>query len=66
MSTVEEIEREITTLCDADVRRLRAWMEVYEADLWDAQIERDVRAGKLDFLVAEADRDLDAGLTEPL
>jgi hypothetical protein len=50
MSTVEEIERAIARLDRADVSRLRAWLEEFEESLFDARIESDVRAGKLDGL----------------
>jgi hypothetical protein len=66
MTTLQEMMQAVTSLCEADVRALREWIEEYEADLWDAQIERDVKAGKLDFLFAEGRRDYEAGLTEPL
>ena len=33
---------------------------------WDAQIERDSKAGKLDFLINEARQDKESGNTRPL
>ena len=33
---------------------------------WDAQVESDVRSGKLDKVIAEADTDYRAGRTRPL
>jgi hypothetical protein len=33
---------------------------------WDAQLERDSAAGKLDFLAEEALRDAESGNTRPL
>lgn len=35
-------------------------------DEWDKQIERDVKAGKLDKLAQEAKREYEAGETTPL
>ena len=39
----------------------RDWFTRYDADCWDAQIERDAAAGKLDDLVSGALEDFDAG-----
>ena len=35
-------------------------------DAWDRQIEADVKAGRLDHLIAEAKADFAAGRTKPL
>lgn len=32
----------------------RAWYAQFDADEWDRQIEGDVAAGRLDWLIAEA------------
>ena len=37
----------------------------YEAELWDRQIEADIRSGKLDKLGQEALEELRAGKTRP-
>jgi hypothetical protein len=34
--------------------RFRAWFETFDAEQFDAAIERDARAGKLDVLADEA------------
>jgi hypothetical protein len=34
--------------------RFRAWFEVFDAERFDAAIERDAHAGKLDALAEEA------------
>jgi len=54
MSTLEEIEAAIETLPPQDLKKLCRWMTEYEAEVWDRQIEEDVRAGKLDHLVDQA------------
>ena len=46
------------------VCRAKSWLNA--ADAWDAQIEADARAGKLDHLVKEADADFEAGRCTPL
>ena len=54
MSTVEAIERAIENLPSAELDELRRWFSQFDADTWDAQIEADAAAGKLDALAAEA------------
>jgi hypothetical protein len=63
---VQEIETAITKLPRAQVAELATWFEQFHAQLWDAQIEHDVRDGRLDSLLEETKRDLDAGHCESL
>jgi hypothetical protein len=42
------------TACPARVARFRAWFEAFDAAQFDAAIERDERAGKLDTHAEEA------------
>jgi hypothetical protein len=37
-----------------ELARFRAWFEVFDADRFDAAIESDARAGKLDAFAEEA------------
>jgi hypothetical protein len=39
---------------------------IYRADLWDQQIAADLKAGKLDELIAEARADFKAGKAREL
>jgi hypothetical protein len=55
MTKLETIRTEITELPEADVMQLRAWLDEYAEQRWDAQIERDAAAGKLDHLIAETE-----------
>jgi hypothetical protein len=59
MSTVQEIETAIGKLGDAEFAELTAW-------LWDIEIERDAKAGRLDNLASEAIREFKAGKTTAL
>jgi hypothetical protein len=59
MSTVKEIEMAIGKLGDAEFAELTAW-------LWDVEIERDAKAGRLDDLVGEAIHEFKAGKTTAL
>ena len=64
METVEEIQHAIQSLSEDDFDRLRKWIAEREAgwDDWDRQMAADIKAGKLDFLVAEAMKERDGGL----
>ncbi|MFO0960908.1 MAG: hypothetical protein U0800_26300 [Isosphaeraceae bacterium] len=66
MSTVEEITAAIEHLPAEDVARVRAWLEAYSERLWDEQIERDERSGRLDRLIDQALEEHRAGKTRPL
>lgn len=45
--TVEDLKREVANLPPNDVARLAAWIAEYHAQLWDEQIEEDLKAGRL-------------------
>lgn len=64
--SVKEIEAAITKLPREDLAELMAWLEAYRAQVWDRQIEGDLEAGRLDALLAEVDREYEAGLSQPL
>jgi hypothetical protein len=66
MSTVEEIERAIEQLAEADLARLRDWFEERDANVFDAKIAGDAASGKLDALARQALADHDAGRTRKL
>lgn len=61
MSTVEEIEQAIRSLPPEQCLRVKAWLDEYHAGLWDAQMEADIRAGRLELLGDEALAELRAG-----
>jgi hypothetical protein len=54
MTTVDEIKKAIANLPDEELHLLRAWYEQFDAEHWDAQIEADVVAGRLDDLAEAA------------
>ncbi|GIL02986.1 MAG: hypothetical protein BroJett030_28850 [Alphaproteobacteria bacterium] len=66
MTRLEKLERQIRALTPEEVRKLGEFLDELRADLWDAQIEADVKAGKLDELIAEAKADIAAGRVKPL
>lgn len=66
MTTAEEIEKAIEQLPPAEFARFRAWLEEFEANKFDAAIERDANSGKLDALAEEALTAYRAGQTRDL
>ena len=66
MTRVQLVEHEIKKLGKADLVAFRKWFCKYDAAAWDAQIEKDVRGGKLAKFVREARRAHKAGKTTEL
>ena len=66
MTKLERISRDIEALGPDELAKFRAWFAEYDADVWDAQIETDIKAGKLDQLAEQALADHRAGRTKPL
>jgi hypothetical protein len=54
MTTAEDIEKAIERLPLHELARIRAWFEEFDARRFDAAIERDAQAGKLDAHADEA------------
>jgi hypothetical protein len=54
MTTAEDIEKAIEQLAPHELARLRTWFDAFDSDRFDAAIERDARAGKLDGFAEEA------------
>ncbi|MBI4547322.1 MAG: hypothetical protein HY707_05030 [Ignavibacteriae bacterium] len=57
MTKVEEIQAAIETLPEDEYARFRRWFTESDWEKWDKQLEEDSRAGKLDFLIKEADEE---------
>ena len=64
--TVAEIESAIAQLPPKELAELAAWLQQYHHHVWDKQIEDDLEAGRLDALIAEVDKECEAGLARPL
>jgi hypothetical protein len=54
MTTTEDIEKAVERLAPRELTRFRAWFEAFDARQFDAAIERDIGAGKLDGHAEEA------------
>ncbi len=66
MTTVQEIEKAIEQLPSDQFSEIHNWIVEKDWEKWDAQIERDSAAGRLDFLVDEARGDTMSGDTKSL
>jgi hypothetical protein len=64
--SVQELKEAITKLEPEELSELERWIADYKFALWDAQLEEDVRAGRLDQIAEEAEREYQAGLVKPL
>jgi len=53
---VEAVEKLVKQLSPEGLSEFRGWFAEYEEDLWDAQFEADVHAGRLDDLGARVAR----------
>ena len=59
--SVEELIKAVAELPPDQFAEFRTWFEAFENARWDQQIEADIKAGKLDKLVAESEEDFRAG-----
>ena len=64
--SVAEIEAAITKLPAKELAELAAWLQEYDHRVWEKQIEDDLDAGRLDELLADVDKEHQAGLARPL
>ncbi|WP_035081491.1 hypothetical protein [Aphanizomenon flos-aquae] len=58
MTTRLEVESVIKQLPESEVRDLAKWIQEYLDEMWDRQIEADLGSGKLDRLIAQAEKDI--------
>jgi hypothetical protein len=54
MTSIKAIEQAVQQLPAHDLAEFRLWFAQFDEFAWDAQIEADANAGKLDALAAEA------------
>lgn len=66
MSSIEEIEEAVERLSFKKLSTFRTWFSTYDAAHWDAAIEVDIAAGKLDSLANEALSDYRSGAARQL
>jgi hypothetical protein len=63
---IKEIESAITQLPPSELAELARWFEEFHAQAWDEQLESDMKAGRLDALLKEAEQDFEQGQCKPL
>lgn len=63
---IKEIESAIAQLPHSELAELAKWFEEFQAQVWDEQLEQDVKAGRLDALLEQAEQDFEQGQCEPL
>ena len=59
--TIAELEKAITELSEQELIRFREWFDEYYAEMWDKQIEEDIKAGRLDNLLRKVDKEHSIG-----
>jgi len=64
--SVHELEVAIAQLPPHELAELTAWLVEHHAKVWEQKIEADLEAGRLDTILADVDRDYEAGLARPL
>lgn len=66
MTKVESLEREVEQLTPEELAAFRAWFVEHDWQVWDHELERDIAAGRLDGLAAEALAEYERGETKEL
>ena len=66
MSKVKDLEQQVKALSPEELAQFREWFLEFDWAVCDRQLERDVRAGKLDAMAEKALQDYAAGKTKPL
>lgn len=62
MLSIQSIEQAIEQLPVHELAEFRQWFAKFDESAWDAQIEADANAGKLDALAAEAHAEYKNGM----
>lgn len=59
--TVKEVVKAVKQLPEDQLKQFRAWFQKFDSEAWNEQIEKDIKAGKLDVLAQAAIADHQAG-----
>ena len=51
---IAEIKAVVMQLSPQELAEFVAWLDEFQESLWDKQIERDLKAGKLDHMIQQA------------
>jgi hypothetical protein len=66
MSSIDQAEKAVRELSAEQLAEFRRWFFEFDAQVWDAEFEEDVRSGKLDELGEQALAEYRRGGTRPL
>ncbi len=66
MQNAKAIEKAVQELPSEELVKFRRWFAQFDEAAWDAQIEADAAAGKLDALAAEARTEYNHGKVREL
>jgi len=66
MKEIEQLENKVRGLSPRELAEFRAWFIEFDSRVWDEQIEADLKAGKLDGLIADALAEYKAGKAREL
>ena len=66
MSTIQAIEQAVQQLPAHELAEFRQWFTQFDDAAWDAQIEADAGAGKLDALATDALAEYHNGMAREL
>ena len=66
MNSLAEIQAAAAKLAPAERAELVRFLKGLESEAWDHQIEKDVNAGRLDFLIEELEAQIAAAKTRTL
>jgi len=66
MSKVQRVEKDVKSMNREELAEFREWFLDFDAEAWDAQIEQDAEAGRLDRFADEALRQHERGDSKPL
>jgi hypothetical protein len=58
---VDELRDAVAKLSREELAKFEAWFDDFREAAWDAQIEDDLKAGRLDHVVNQVKRDVEAG-----
>lgn len=61
MTTVQDIEKKISSLPIRELAEFRAWFEEFDSQAWDKQFEEDAKSGRLDKAAKKAIEDFNKG-----
>jgi len=66
MSTIDQIKAQIERLPEGDIAEIFRWLSAKDWERWDRQVEADSEAGRLDFLIREAQQEKSQGKLKDL